>query len=222
MTFGEIMDRLRGLANAKLRDQYIKNGAGKDTFGVKLGDLRGLAKEIRLNPELANELWRSGNYDAMLLATLLMKPNDLSLNDLERMVASVTNSQIADWLGTNVVKLHHGKETVRERWMASEQEMTARMGWSLTAERVVKDPAGLDLSGLLDRIEREMGSATTAVQWTMNFALGEIGIRNPEYRERVIAIGEKLGAFRDYPTPKGCTSPFVPIWVAEMVRRNGG
>jgi TusA-related sulfurtransferase len=34
-----------------------------------------------------------------------------------------------------------------------------------------------------------------------------------------LAIGERLQVLADYPTPRGCTSPFVPIWIAEMVHR---
>lgn len=48
-----------------------------------------------------------------------------------------------------------------------------------------------------------------------------IGIHFPELRERAIAIGERLGIYRDYPVSKGCTSPFAPIWINEMVRRQG-
>ena len=36
-----------------------------------------------------------------------------------------------------------------------------------------------------------------------------------------LAIGEKLGIYRDYPVSKGCTSPFAPIWIKEMVKRKG-
>lgn len=36
-----------------------------------------------------------------------------------------------------------------------------------------------------------------------------------------MAIGEALGVYRDYPVSKGCTSPFAPIWINEMVRRQG-
>ena len=103
--------------------------------------------------------------------------------------------------------------------MATDDAMAARAGWSLTTERVVKSPEGLDLPALLDRIESEMGSAASEVQWTMNFALAEIGINFPDHRERALAIGEKLGVFRDYPVSKGCTSPFAPIWINEMVSR---
>ena len=55
----------------------------------------------------------------------------------------------------------------------------------------------------------------------MNYCLAEIEINFAEHRSRAIAIaiGEALGLFRDYPVSKGCTSPFAPIWIAEMVRR---
>lgn len=55
----------------------------------------------------------------------------------------------------------------------------------------------------------------------MNVALAQIGIRHPKRRRRAVAIGEKLGVYRDYPVSKGCTSPFAPIWISEMVRRKG-
>jgi 3-methyladenine DNA glycosylase AlkD len=99
--------------------------------------------------------------------------------------------------------------------------MLARAGWSLTAERIAKNPDGLDLPALLDRIETEMGNAPSQPQWTMNFCLAETGINFPEHRDRALAIGEKLGVYRDYKVSKGCTSPFAPIWITEMVKRKG-
>lgn len=221
MTVDEIMAKLESLGSEKARAINAKNGAGENQFGVKMGDLRILAKEIKLNPELAAELWETGNIEARLLATLLMRPKQLSTDDLERMVRDATYTWLAEWLGSYVVKAHPQKEELRQKWMVSDETMTARAGWSLTAERVAKNPEGLDLVALLDRIENEMGGAHKMVQWTMNYTLAEIGINFPEHRERAIAIGEKLGVFRDYPTSKGCTSPFAPIWIGEMVRRQG-
>ena len=126
---------------------------------------------------------------------------------------------VADWLINYVVKQHADKEMLRQKWMADDDRWAARAGWGLTAERVVKNPEGLDLKALLDRIESEMGNADPVVQWTMNSALAEIGIHFADHRERALAIGNKLGVFRDYPTSKGCTSPFAPIWITEMVSR---
>ena len=66
-------------------------------------------------------------------------------------------------------------------------------GWHFTASRVTKGGDGLDLPGLLDRIEEEMPTEPPEVQWTMNNTLAAIGIHHPELRERAVGIGEKIG-----------------------------
>jgi 3-methyladenine DNA glycosylase AlkD len=219
MTVAEILEQLKSLGDESLRAYNAKNGAGDNQFGVKLGDIRKLADKIKTNHELALSLWKTGNTDARHLATLLMKANLLSADEMEQLVKSATYVWLADWLHSYVLKEHPDKETLRQKWMATGDGMTARAGWRLTAGRVAKSPEGLDVEALLDRIEAEMGAAVYEVQWTMNMCLAEIGINSPKHRKRAIAIGEKLGVFRDYPVSKGCTSPFAPIWINEMVRR---
>lgn len=222
MTPKEALAKLKSLGDEKMRAQNKKNGAGNDQFGVRLGDIRNLAKEIKTDHELGLALWKTGNIDARLLAILIMKPKKLSADELEKMVRSTDFVQVADWLNPYVVKNHPQKEAMREKWMKSaDDRWTARAGWSLTSERILKDPKGLDLDALLDRIEAEMADAAPEAQWTMNFCLGNIGIQFPKHRKRAIAIGEALGLYRDYPVSKGCTPPFVPVWVKEMVKRQG-
>ena len=221
MTLNETLKQLKALGNEKTRAHNTKYGAGDNQFGVKHGDIRVLAKKIQTNHELAMSLWETGNVDAQLLAILLIKPKNLSAEEVDRLVRSVTFAHVADWLISYVVKQHADKETLRQEWMATDDRWAARAGWSLTAERVVKSPDGLDLPALLDRIESEMGDADPVVQWTMNSTLAEIGIHFPKLRKRAIAIGETLGIYRDYPVSKGCTSPFAPIWINAMVSRQG-
>jgi 3-methyladenine DNA glycosylase AlkD len=219
MTVADVLQQLEALGSASVREHNSKFGFEGDQFGVKMGDIRAVAKAIKTDHELGLALWRTGNVDARFVGTLLLKPKMLTVDAVEQLVDDATYSRLADWLNTNVIKLHPEKESLRQRWMHSTEEMRSRAGWSLTAERIIKNPDGLDLSRLLDRIESEMPVAPYNAQWTMNYCLAEIGIRFPEYRERAIAIGERLGIFRDYPTSKGCTSPFAPIWITEMVSR---
>jgi 3-methyladenine DNA glycosylase AlkD len=220
-TLEEALRQLKALGNAGVRAQNAKGGVGDNQFGVSLGDIRVLAKKIRTDHPLALSLWETGNVDAQFLATLLIQPKELSADEMERIVRSIAFVRVADWLIAYVVRQHPNKETLREAWMATDDRWAARAGWDLTAERVAKSPEGLDLPALLDRIESEMGSADPVVQWTMNSALAEIGIHFPKLRKRAIAIGEKLGIYRDYPVSKGCTSPFAPIWINFMVSRRG-
>lgn len=219
MKLEEILTQLEALGSEKVRAQNAKNGAGDNQFGVRLGDIRKLAKTIRTNHELALTLWETKNIEARLLAILLLKPKMLTADAMDQMVRSVSFVQVADWLSAYVVKHHPDKESLRQRWMADDNLWTARAGWFLTSDRVVKQPQGLALEAVLERIASEMEDAAPEVQWTMNTSLAEIGIRFPDHRERAIAIGETLGIYRDYPVSKGCTSPFAPLWINEMVSR---
>lgn len=218
-TLQETLAQLEALGAEKVRAQNRKAGAGDNQFGVARGDIRKLAAKIKTNQTLALALWKTGNIDAQFLACLLINPRDLSRDQLDRLVRSVSFAQVADWLISYVVKNHPDREALRQGWMTDDDPWAARAGWSLTSERIGKNPEGLDLPALLDRIETEMGDAAQEVQWTMNFCLAGIGIHFPKYRKRAIAIGETLGIYRDYPCSKGCTSPFAPIWIKEMVSR---
>jgi len=96
MTLSETLKQLKALSDEKTRAQNTKRGAGDNQFGVKLGDLRILANKIKTNHELALSLWKTGNIDAQFLATLLIKVNLLSADEMERMVKSVTFVWVAE------------------------------------------------------------------------------------------------------------------------------
>lgn len=227
----EVLTKLEAMGDPKVRAQNAKYGMGENQFGVKHGDIRVLAKQLKTNHPLAMELWATGNSDAQLLAILLMKPTELTSDELEKLVKSVEYpkalvhgaafSHVGDWLHSYVIKEHPEKEKLRQKWMTSKDRWCARAAWRLTAGRVVKSPEGIDVEGLLDRIETEMGKAAPEIQWTMNTCLAEIGINFPKLRKRALAIGEKFGLYKTYPVSKGCTSPFAPDWIEAMVKRQG-
>jgi 3-methyladenine DNA glycosylase AlkD len=218
MTLNQVMAQLEKWGSDKLRELNKRQGAGDQQFGVNRSNIRKLAEQIKTNHELALELWRTGNIDAMLLATLLMAPKELSQSDIEKMIKSCTYFQLADWFVGNVVKATPFKDKLRTKWSASKDEYTGRAGWSLQTGHVKKgNPSGDELASLLDTIESKMKAAPYRMQEAMNFCLGEIGIRHADLRKRCIQIGEKLGVFKDYPTPKGCISPYVPEWIAAVV-----
>ena len=222
MTANEILARLKSLGDDARRKHNTKAGAPDNQFGVKLGDIRTMSKKIKTDHELALKLWDTGNVEAQLLATLIIKPKSLSAGELDKLTRSTTCAQVADWLNSYVVAEHPEKEALREKWMKAKDRWAARAGWNLTASRINKGGAdGLDLVALLDRIEKELPNAMPEVQWTMNNTLAAIGIHDAKLRKRAIAIGEKIGLYRDWPVSKGCTPPFVPVWVEAMVKRQG-
>jgi 3-methyladenine DNA glycosylase AlkD len=226
MTVKDILAQFRSLGDEARHKHNAKSGAPANQFGVKLGDIRTIAKQIKTNHELGRKLWDTGNVEAQLLATLIVKPKSLSADELDAMTRSTTCAQVADWLNAYVVAHHPERDALREKWMKDKDRWAARAGWNLTASKInkaAKDAAAneLDVAGLLDRIEKEMPKASPEVQWTMNNTLAAIGIRYAAHRRRAIAIGEKIGLYKDWPVSKGCTPPYVPVWVDAMVKRKG-
>ena len=219
MKINQILDQLKALSDKSTLTYNTKHGVGENQFGVKLGDIRKIAKDIKSDHQLAMELWKTENFDARMLATLILKPKELTATELDALVRSVKYARVSDWLNSYVVKIHPDNETLRQQWMTDNDPMALRSGWYLTTLRVENNPEMVDVPSLLNRIENEMGVASPDAQWTMNFCLAAIGINHPNYRKRAIEIGEKLGVYRDYPVSKGCVSPFAPVWINEMVKR---
>ncbi|SFN50592.1 3-methyladenine DNA glycosylase AlkD [Actinomadura madurae] len=217
MTMAEVMAELAALEDPKAREVNERHG---DDHGVNLGKLRALAKRLKTQQELACRLWETGDSAARLLAILICRPKAFERDDLDVMVRDARTPKVHDWLVNYVVKKSPHSEDLRLAWFADPDPAVASAGWALTTERVAKNSEGLDLAGLLDVIEAQMKDAPERLQWAMNHCLAQIGIEHAEHRSRAIDIGERLEVLKDYPTSPGCTSPFAPIWINEIVRRH--
>ncbi|MEV0606570.1 DNA alkylation repair protein [Polymorphospora rubra] len=215
-TVAEVMAELATLEDPRAREVNERHG---DDHGVNLSLLRALAKRLKTQQDLARQLWETGDTAARLLAILICRPKAFERAELDGMLREARTPKVHDWLVNYVVKKNPHSEELRLAWFADPDPVVASAGWALTTERVAKQPAGLDLAGLLDVIEAEMKDAPDRLQWAMNHCLAQIGIEHAEHRARAIDIGERLEVLKDYPTPRNCTSPFAPIWIGEMVRR---
>jgi 3-methyladenine DNA glycosylase AlkD len=212
----ELMAELAVLEDPRAREVNERHG---DDHGVNLSKLRAIAKRLKTQHELALGLWATGDTAARLLALLVCRPKAFSRGELDAMLRESRAVKVQDWLVNYVVKKSPHAEELRVAWLAGPDPVVASAGWALTSERVAKAPQGLDLVGLLDVIEAEMKDAPERLQWAMNTCLARIGIEHPGHRARALEIGERLQVLKDYPTPPGCTSPFAPAWINEMVRR---
>ena len=211
-----VLAELASLEDPRMRAANETRG---DDHGVNLTKLRAVAKNLKTDHDLAVDLWATGETAARLVALLVCRPKAFTKDQLDAMLREARAPKVHDWLVNYVVKKSPHAEELRQQWTEDPDPVVASAGWALTAERVVKKPAGLDLEGLLGRIEAEMRDAPERLQWAMNNTLAHIGIQHPDHRARAMAIGERLEVLKDYPTPPNCTSPYAPLWIAEIVRR---
>lgn len=213
---GEVMAELAALEDPRSRAVNERHG---DDHGVNLSALRAVAKRLKTQQELALDLWATDDTAARLVSLLICRPKSFEPAELDAMLREARAPKVIDWLTNYVVKKSPHVEELRLAWLDDSDQIVAAAGWALTADRIAKTPAGLDLPGLLDIIEAQMKSAPDRLQWEMNHALAQIGISHPDLRARALAIGERLEVLKDYPTPPNCTSPYAPIWITEIVRR---
>nr|WP_026116492.1 DNA alkylation repair protein [Nocardiopsis valliformis] len=215
-TVDDVMAELAELEDPRVRAVNEKHGAD---HGVNLTKLRAVAKRLKKQQDLAVELWATGDSSARLLAILVSRPKEFERDQLDAMLRQARAPKVHDWLVNYVVKKGPHAEELRLTWFDDPDPVVASAGWALATERVAKKPEGLDVSGLLDLIEAQMKDAPDRLQWAMNECLAQIGIEHAEHRARAVGIGERLEVLKDYPTPPGCTSPFAPVWINEMVSR---
>ncbi|GAA0997433.1 DNA alkylation repair protein [Tsukamurella strandjordii] len=214
MTVDEALAELAALEDPKARAVNERHG---DPHGVNLTKLRALAKSIGTDQGLARELWASGDVAGQLLALLIGKPKPYSADELDTMLRSTRSDKAHDWLLNYMVAKSPHADALRTRWFDDADPQVRAAGWALTTRAVTK--TDLDRDALLDQIESQMKDAAPKLQWAMNETLATIGIEDTSRRARAIGIGEDLQVLADYPVSKGCTSPFAPAWIAEMVRR---
>ena len=214
-----VLAQLAALEDPKIRAVNERHG---DDHGVNLTKLRAVAKDLKTDHELAGRLWETGDTAARLVAILISRPKAYSATELDAMLRDARVPKVHDWLVSYIVKKSPHVEELRVAWFADPDPVVASAGWALTSDRVAKAPDGLDLEGLLDLVEAQMKDAPDRLQWAMNECLATIGIHHPEHRARALDIGERLEVLKDYPTPPGCTSPYAPAWINEMVSRRDG
>lgn len=218
-TVDDVLAELTALEDPKIRAVNERHG---DDHGVNLTQLRAVAKGLKTDHELAARLWETDDTAARLVAILISRPKLYTATQLDTMLRDARVPKVQDWLVSYIVKKNPHVEELRVAWFADPDPVVASAGWTLTSDRVAKSPDGLDLTGLLDLVEAQMKDAPDRLQWAMNECLATIGIHHAEHRARALEIGERLEVLKDYPTSPGCTSPFAPSWITEMVRRQQG
>lgn len=184
--------------------------------------IRNLAKEQGKNPELAAKLWKNGGFSARMLSLLILDLKAVDVPIIERMISDLEaadgkeQSQLLDWLIANVIMKKAALKNETAKWRDDPSTLRRRVFWSVQARSVRAENHALN-EELLRHIERELPAAPEKVQWNMNWCAAQIGIADERLRGRCIALGERLGLYRDYKVSKGCTSPYLPIWIGSVV-----
>jgi len=98
MDFETAMQELEALGKERLKKMYISSGAHEPLFGVATGDMKPLAKKIKRNQPLAEQLYATGNYDAMYFAGVIADPKAMTEADFERWMDAAYFYMLSDYV----------------------------------------------------------------------------------------------------------------------------
>lgn len=188
---------------------------------TKLGDLRNIAKEIKKDHSLAMELWATGKFMPRQLAILIMDGKLITPDLMTKLDKDMQThpyderNQLTDWLMANQLTKDKKSIELIQSWENSPSALQRRIFWYYQGRlRWVGQIPPKNTEYLLTAIENRISGEQPEVQWAMNFTAGWIGIFDKQYRERCIAIGEKMGLYKGEMISKGCTPNYLPEFIA--------
>jgi 3-methyladenine DNA glycosylase AlkD len=220
MTYDEIMQKLEELGSEQTKRIYENHGVKEPFFGVKIGDMKKLVKFVKKDHDLALQLYRSGNHDAMYLAGLSINPKNVSKETLQEWVKGAYWYMPAEYTVAGVAaESEYALELARE-WMKSEDEMTAVCGWSTYSNYISITPDGeLDkeeIKGLLSQIKKTVHEERNRVRYVMNGFVISVGSYVAELTTEAKEVAEQIGKVQVDVGNTACKVPVAAAYIKKV------
>ena len=197
MTVTEIMTELQSRGSESIKKILLKHGVKEPFFGVKVEYMKPIQKKVKMDYQLAKDLYATGNADAMYLAGLIADDQRMTKADLQTWVKQAESNNISEYTVPWVAAgSKYGYELGLE-WIDSAREHIAAAGWSTLSNIVsLKPDEGLDLDSfkaLLARVASSIHSSDNRVRSTMNAFLIAVGSYVSSLTEEAMATAKIIG-----------------------------
>jgi hypothetical protein len=226
MTAKEILAELKTLGSESYKKMLMNNYAVKEPcFGVKIGDMKKIQKRIKMDYQLALDLYDTGNYDAMYLAGLIADDARMTPKDLQRWAEKGEGGALAGatvaWVAA---ESPHGWD-MATKWIESPQPHIAEAGWSTLSSLVaLKEDSELDiitLKSLLERVRKTINQAPHRARYAMNGFVIAMGSYVKPLTDFAEQTGEKIGPVTADLGDNQCQIPFAPDYIRKVEKARG-
>lgn len=194
-TADEVMQRLKGLADPDTRAGMARYGMSTEKrLGVSVPEMRKLAKGIGRDHGLASALWETGIPEAMILASMIADPDQLTEAQMDAWVCDLDSWDVCDQACMNLFEKSPLAWEKIEDWSQREGEFVVRAGYALLACLAWHDEAAADEAFLemIPVIERGATDPRNYVKKAVSWALRNIGKRNRRLHTVALKAAERL------------------------------
>lgn len=223
-TLNDIMTELKKLGSEQQRKTYARHGAPPEMFGVKVGDLKKVARKIKNDHELAMELYDTGNVDAMYLAGIVASGSKMNKKQLDDWAKASSWYMISEYTLPGVACENEHARELALKWIDSKKPSIACSGWSTYSGLVATQPdSELDLKeiqSLLDRVVQSIDQAHDRVRYSMNSFVIAVGTYVKPLSAKAKAAAKKLGTVTVDMGDTSCKVPHAVSYI-EKVEKMG-
>jgi 3-methyladenine DNA glycosylase AlkD len=224
MNLSQVMSELKKKGSAQTRKTLARHGAPETMFGVKVGDLKPIAKKIKGDQALALQLYDTGNSDAMYLAGLVVDPQSMKKTQLEKWLRQATWYMLSEYTVPAVTAESPYARALAQKWMKSKDEKTAAAGWVTYTNWIsITEDDGLDLSEIktmLKQVEQQIAVAPNRVRYAMNGFVIAVGGYVKKLLSQAQATAKKIGVVKVDMGDTNCKVPNATDYIEKIVKMN--
>jgi 3-methyladenine DNA glycosylase AlkD len=190
-----VLGELRAQRNPRNVEGMARYGINaRGTLGVPMPRLRALGKSIGKDHSLALSLWRSEIHEARILASLVDDPARVTTRQMDTWAGQFDSWDVCDQVCQNLFEDIPSAYHKALQWSRSEKDFVKRAGFVLMARLAVSDRAAPDskFSVFLSAIVRESADERNFVRKAVNWALRQIGKRNPALHTAAVLCSREL------------------------------
>jgi len=195
MEFREIIGELESLSNPEDIEGMARFGINsKKAYGVRMPELRRMARKIGKNHELAEKLWKHGYTETRILASIVDDPEMVTEAQMEEWAIEFDSWDVCDQCCMNLFRKTPFAYKKAFEWSMRDEEFVKRAAFTLIATLAVHDKKADDskFEQFFPIILRESSDNRNFVKKAVNWALRQIGKRNIYLNKKAIMSAEKI------------------------------
>lgn len=197
MDFQTVMQELEALGKERMKKTYCSNGAKEPVFGVATGAMKPMRKMIKTNQALAEQLYATGNYDAMYFAGVIAEPNTMTEADYDRWIEQAYFYMLSDYVVAVTLAEANIAEQVADKWIAGGEELKMSAGYScycwLLGNRKDETFSQSKLANMLDVVKETIHTAPERAKSAMNNFVTTVGVSYKPLHEQALATAKEIG-----------------------------
>ncbi|MGN7763952.1 DNA alkylation repair protein [Paenibacillus sp. 22594] len=192
-----VMKELEALGKERTKKIYCSNGAQEPLFGVATGAMKPIFKKTKINQPLAEQLYATGNYDAMYFAGIIADPNAMTEADYERWMDAAYFYMLSDYVVAVTLAEADIAQEVADKWIASGEELRMSAGWScycwLLGNRPDDEFANSKIAGMLERVENTIHDSPERTKYAMNNFLYTVAVSYSPLHDKASETAKTVG-----------------------------